>query len=130
MSTDLKETFFTACDLFNRRKYDDLRPLMHTDIIMKLVDDPGSVVGIGNVITYLNGHQATKEPKIEGTEHPKLRGEKGTLGQVIGTGRYRDKKGADTFQIQYAFTFTRDNDKSEWMLINSFAVRLDDAHDA
>lgn len=128
MSTDLRQAFDIACALFNEGKYDDLRPFMHIDIIMKLVDDPGSVVGIGNVITYLNGHQATKGPRIEGTEHAKLRGEHGTLGQAIGTGRYRDKK-ADhgTVQIQYAFTFTRDDDQSDWMLINAFAVPLNDA---
>ena len=64
MSTNLQKSFDTAYALFNAGKYDDLRPLMHTDIILKLVDDAGSVVGLGNVITYLNGQQADRLPQF------------------------------------------------------------------
>ena len=84
MSTDLRQAFKTACDLFNDAKYNDLGPLVDIDIVMKKVDDPGSIVGIGNVITYLNLQQAQQQPQFEVDKIETVRGADETRGKSAG----------------------------------------------
>lgn|ERR1039458_6637550 len=126
MSTDLRQAFKKACDLFNDAKYTELAPLMDIDIIMKRVDDPGSVVGIGNVITYLNGHQAELQPQFEVVKAETVRGADGTMGQISGTAHYQDKKHVNVkILVRFTFTFTRDDVGEDWMLINAFAAPME-----
>jgi hypothetical protein len=123
MSKDLMDTFKTACGLFNDSKYDELRPLMDIDIIMKRVDDPGSVVGIGNVITYLNGKQAEKQPQFDVVKIETVRGENTVNGQVSGTAYYQDQKHLNTkIPVRFTFGFARQDVTDEWQLVNAFAA--------
>ena len=123
MTTNLKQAFDTAVALFNAAQYDDLRPLMDTDIILKLVDDSGSVVGIGNVITYLNGHQATEQPQLVNINIQTIYGNNGTNGQISGTAQYQDQKAVNTFiDVRFTFTFSRNAITDDWLLVNAFAA--------
>jgi hypothetical protein len=126
MSTDLKQAFNEVCELFNGASYDDLRPLMDIDIILKKVDDPGSVAGIGNVITYLNGQQASRKPQFRDVKIETVHGENGTNGQISGTAHYRDRKD-DTAEIavRFTFTFSRNDRADNWMLVNAFAAPVE-----
>ena len=123
MSANLKETFYLAISHFNRTDYDELLPLMDGEIIMKKVDDPGSVVGIGNVINYLKGRQAQFKPELTDIN---LDGnpwaQNGTMAQVSGTAQYHDKKGAPGLPVRFTFSFTRGSQDEDWMLINAFAA--------
>jgi hypothetical protein len=126
MSTDLRQAFKTACDLFNGAKYNDLGPLVDIDIVMKKVDDPGSIVGIGNVITYLNLQQAQQKPQFEVDKIETVRGADGTMGQISGTAHYQDKKRVNVkILVRFTFTFTRDDLGDDWMLINAFAAPME-----
>lgn len=123
MSKNLQQAFKEACDLFNDAKYNDLLPLLDIDIILKRVDDPGSVVGIGNVIAYLNGHQADQQPQFELVKTETVRGEDEINGQISGTAHYQDNKHKNTkILVRFTFTFARNDVSSDWMLINAFAA--------
>lgn len=123
MSKNLKQAFKEACDLFNDGRYNDLLPRMDIDIILKRVDDPGSVVGIGNVIAYLNGHQEDQQPQFDLVKTETVRGEDETNGQISGTAHYQDNKHEDTkILVRFTFTFIRNDTDSDWMLINAFAA--------
>jgi hypothetical protein len=124
MSAHLKEAFYLVINHFNRTEYDELLPLMDGDIIMKKVDDPGSVVGIGNVINYLKGRQAQLRPEltdivVDGNPWD----QDGTTAQVSGTGQMHDKKGAPGVPVRFTFTFTRSGEDEDWLVINAFAAR-------
>jgi hypothetical protein len=123
MATDLKKAFDQVCELFNNGDYEKLAQYLDTDIITKKVDDPGSVVGIGNVTTYFKAHQTSRNPKIEKCEIEKLVVDSSqTYGQVNGIAEYRDKaKDTKTTAIRFSFTFTRGSANEDWYLINSFA---------
>ena len=126
MSTDLQQAFEHAAKLFNEGSYDELGRLFHIDAIMKRVDDPGSIVGLGNLIAYLNTHQKPLNPQFEDVKILSQKGVDGTHGIVIGTAKYRDKKqDKATIPVQFTFVFTRDDTDSDWMLINAFAVPSD-----
>lgn len=123
MSTDLQQTFYQAAELFNAGEYDKLCALFDIDAIMKRVDDPGSIVGIGNLLAYLNTHQKPLQPQLEDVKIVFQKGNDGTQGIVIGTARYRDaKQDQRTIPVQFSFVFTRDDKDSDWLLINAFAV--------
>lgn len=123
MATDLQQAFKQAAALFNAGKYDELGALFHVDAIMKRVDDPGSIVGIGNLVAYLNTHQKSQQPQFEDVRIVSQRGDDGTQGIIIGTAKYRDKKqDHGTIPVQFTFVFTRDDNDSDWLLINAFAV--------
>ena len=124
MSAHLREAFDLVINHFNKTEYDELLRLMDGDIIMKKVDDPGSVVGIGNVISYLKGRQAQFRPELT---HIVCEGEPweqtGTMAQVSGTGQMHDKKGAPGVPVRFTFTFTRGSEDDDWLVINAFAAR-------
>jgi hypothetical protein len=126
MSTDLQQTFEQAAKLFNDGSYDQLGRLFHLDAIMKRVDDPGSIVGLGNLIAYLNTHQKSQNPQFEDIKIQSQKGDTGTQGIIIGTAKYRDKKSDHgTIPVQFTFVFTRDATDTDWLLINAFAVPSD-----
>jgi hypothetical protein len=123
MATDLGQAFEQVSTLFNAGKYDELGKFFDEDAIMKRVDDPGSIAGIGNLIAYLNTHQKSQNPQFEDPKVTSKKERSSTQGIVIGTANYRDKKtDAKTIPVQFTFVFTRDNANSDWLLINAFAV--------
>lgn len=124
MSVSLAGAFGEVCNFFNRGNYNDLAKRCDTDVIMKKVDDAGSIVGLGNFITYLNTHQASQNPKIEKIDVDKeIVDPSETFGQVSGTAEYRDKAtDKTTLAIRFTFTFTRADKDSDWILINAFAA--------
>jgi hypothetical protein len=129
MSTILHEAFKEACKLFNAGKYEELGKVSDPDVIMKRVDDPGSIAGIGNFVVYLKTHQGSEKPQIEietiNVENEIVRGAAQTNGQISGTAEYRDKAtDKETIPIRFAFTFTRKDNKAQWLLINVFAAPL------
>jgi hypothetical protein len=99
---------------------------MDIDIIMKRVDDPGSVVGIGNVIAYLNGHQASQQPQFDGVKIETVRGANELNGQISGTAYYQDKKHVNTkIPVRFTFTFARQDVSEDWLLVNAFAAPVE-----
>jgi len=128
MATDLLTAFNEACELWNAANYDKLAERFDADIIMKKLDDAGSIVGIGNALVYLNANQLLKHPKLEQIKAEKpLTWASDTIGQVSGTAQYKDKtKPADgkITPVRFTFTFTRANDTEEWLIANAFQARL------
>jgi hypothetical protein len=125
MATDLGTAFEEVSALFNAGRYDDLGKFFDQDAIMKRVDDPGSIAGIGNLMAYLNTHQKPQNPQFEGAKITSKKEPSSTQGIVIGTANYRDKKtDKDTTPVQFTFVFTRDDAQSDWLLINAFAVPM------
>ena len=123
MSTDLHQTFEHTVALFNEGKYNELGEFFDIDVIMKRVDDPGSIVGIGNLIAYLNTHQKSELPQFEDIKIESQRGDDDTQGIIVGTAKYRDKKhDRGTIPIRFSFVFTREDLDGDWLLINTFAV--------
>lgn len=125
MATDLQTAFDEACRLWNEQKYDELGKHFDVDIIMKKLDDPGSIVGIGNVLVYLNEDQAQKKPMLEKIK-PEEKNEWAdhTVAQISGTAHYRDKaKDTTTTPVRFSFTFTRAKKEEDWLLINAFQSR-------
>jgi hypothetical protein len=123
MSTDLGRTFVEVSKLFNQAKYDQLGRYFDIDVIMKRVDDPGSIVGIGNLMAYLNAHQKVLKPQFENVKIVSETGNKGTHGIITGTANYRDKKrDKNTIPVQFTFVFTRPDTKSDWLLAVTFAT--------
>jgi hypothetical protein len=126
MSKDLRQTFAATCDLFNDGKYEELLPAMHIDIVMKRVDDPGSVIGIGNVSAYLKGHQAQQQPQLLEPKFEHITGQSGMNGVISGTAYYQDKKHVPTrIRVRFSFTFTKEDPDDDWLLINTFAVPIE-----
>lgn len=126
MATDLQKAFKEVSELFNDGKYDALAKVCDPDIIMKRVDDPGSIAGIGNFVAYLNTHQAHEKPRFLDAqpEEPIVRDPEETNGQISGIGNYLDKANTKPIPVRFTFTFTRNNSKSDWLLINAFAAPL------
>ena len=127
MTANLRVACKEACDLFNDGKYEALGKVSDADVIMKRVDDAGSITGIGNFVEYLKTHQGSENPKIEkiNVETDIVRDAAQTNGQVSGTAEYRDKAtDKETIPIRFTFTFTRNDNKADWLLINAFAAPL------
>ena len=117
--------------LWNKGDYDKLAEVFDADIIIKKLDDPGSVSGIGNVLTYLNKNQKTKRPQftIEHAE-PVYVWDSGTLAQISGTGIYRDRtdehakeRDKSPLPVHFTFTFSRDGKDHDWLVVNAFQAR-------
>jgi len=119
----LLDAFEQACKVYNAGEYDKLGALLDTDIIFKRVDDATSVVGIGNVIAYMNTHQKALKPQFQNIQNLSMTGVSGTQGIVRGTAEHVDnQQNKKTIPIEFIFVFTRDDTNSSWMLINAFAV--------
>jgi hypothetical protein len=121
-ATKLQQIFEDSYKLWNEGRYDDLAKRFDVDIIMKRLDDPGSVSGIGNVLVYLNKNQAPKRPqfKPDTVEDPII---SDTVAQISGTARYLDKMGANPIPVRFTFTFTRADEDEDWLMINAFQAR-------
>lgn len=127
MKAELEQEFHRGCDLWNDAKYDELGKSFDVDIIMKKLDDPGSVVGIGNALVYLNENQKSKRPRFTPSAIEKVFvwGE-GTVGQVSGTATYQDKASdKKTTAVRFTFTYNRTSQNENWLLINAFQARAE-----
>jgi hypothetical protein len=121
MAKDLLEAFIQAAQLFNTGNIDEVGEIFDSDVIMKRVGDPGSVVGIGNVIAYLK-RQKRQGPQLLNAKIT-FQQEKGTQGIVGGTADYRNRAGdSNTTPLQFTFVFARNDANGNWRLINLFAV--------
>jgi len=125
---ELRDRFIEVCDFSNQWKdYDKFVSCLHEDVILKKVDDPESVCGIGNVYTYLKLKQAPLKPEFaygDITRCSEWPSTGRTIGQVSGTGTYGDTAKSPKVNIRYTFTFTRATADEEWLLINAFAARM------
>jgi hypothetical protein len=125
MREELKNEFDRGVQLWNAADYDELGKGFDVDIIMKKLDDPGSVVGIGNALVYLNANQKAKRPKLSpvAIEHIFIWGG-GTVGQISGTASYQDKDtDSRTTPVRFTFTYTRASEQEDWLLVNAFQAR-------
>lgn len=126
----LTDRFLNGCSLFNSGKYDQLAPLLRPDVIMKKVDDPDSVVGIGNVISYLNSQQKPLLPQFDpdGVSEFPQPSDAAMHGVISGQGTYQDISigpgSTLPFPVRYSFTFTRKNTSAMWLLIHASAVHI------
>jgi hypothetical protein len=125
MATDLGEAFDLVLVVFNNADYEKLAEQMHPDIVFKRVDDPDSIVGIGNVKAYFIARMLPQRPQLldvkDKTLYPKD-WKHATYGQVSGTGYYRDNR--DPIHVRFTFSFVRKNEGEDWMLINGFAAPI------
>jgi hypothetical protein len=120
-----KVVFKLANKLWNDVNYDDLGELFDVDIIMKKLDDPGSVVGIGNALTYLKKNQVVRRPQFNVTRQFSPY-KSPLLVQVSGEGKYLDKTGEAEIPVLFTFTFKREKEDKEWLLVNAFqAYKMD-----
>ena len=125
MPTSLEDVFKHAWDEWNRGDYNKLGERFDVNIIMKKLDDPGSVVGIGNAFVYLNENQKPKKPQFTaGNVEKPITWANGTVAQISGTAKYLDKQGdPKATPVRFTFTFTRASEKEEWLIINLFQAR-------
>jgi hypothetical protein len=131
MPVDLQAAYQDVLDRFNGVDYVNLMRVMDPDIIVKRVLKPGSIVGIGNVETYLLRHMAPLSPSFENvapTFDPPNPAAQATAiyAHVRGTGDYYDDNvtpGARVATpVHFVWTFTRSNTTEEWLLIHVFGV--------
>jgi hypothetical protein len=117
--------------------YNNLLIYLHHGINLKRVDDPTTVVGIANVIYYLNSTQVLKAPKfIPNTrvEWPPANTDNEIRATVRGKGTYQDSTVVyedvngddvlvpDPLDVHYLFSFARKKTTERWLLINAVAT--------
>jgi hypothetical protein len=130
--TDLKAAAKTVIDAFNRPvkdanghfDYYTLLSIMDPDVVIKRVLNPGSIVGIGNVESYLNYHMGPNEAYLNYDQanwqlYPK---NPTTHGEVNGTGTYHDDHGKTTATIKFTLVFARKTNKDNWALTSAIAT--------
>jgi hypothetical protein len=139
--SQLLTMFARACTAFNNApntpgNYNNLLRYLHHDVTIKRVDDPTTVVGIANVIYYLNSTQVIKAPQLivaNSTEWP-VPTDPEIRATIRGDGTYQDNSVAyvdvtganhlpsNPFNIHYLFGFTRKTANDFWLLINAVAT--------
>jgi hypothetical protein len=133
MPTDLQLAYQDVLDRFNLVDYPGLMRVIDPDIIAKRVLKPGSIVGIGNIETYLLRHMAPLSPSFENvvpTFYPSTPAAQATAisGHVRGTGDYYDDNvtpgGRVATPVHFVWIFTRSNTKEEWLLIHIFGCPI------
>ena len=121
MANDLQQAFQEAGEFFNSGDMDQVGEIFDSEVIMKRIGDPGSVVGIGNVIAYLK-RQKRQKPQLLNVKIA-FQQEKSTQGIISGTAEYKNRSSdSKTMPIQFTFIFARNDPNSNWRLINLFAV--------
>jgi len=120
MAKGLEDSFDEAIGAFNSRDYEKLVTLLDPDVILKRVDDPGSVVGIGNVMAYLSGRQRKLHPRLSEIRKEEPREQDG---QISGTAKYHDSEtDEDGTEVRFTFTFEKSEPDGDWLLVNAFAA--------
>ena len=119
--TDLQKTFQRATDLFKQGDYDGLLPLLHPDIMWKMLHHADSVTGSDNVIGWLKAKKATLLPQFipETIDIPPANPGDGSR-IIRGSALWQAQRGGPNEKIEYIFTFTTDRD-GRWLLANAFA---------
>jgi hypothetical protein len=127
MKDELRREFERGCQLWNAADYNELGKRFDVDVVMKKLDDPGSMIGIGNTLVYLNENQKAKHPHFTPTAIEKIFiWGSGTVGQVSGTANYQDKEAEPKITaVRFTFTYTRSSEKEPWLLINAFQARAE-----
>jgi hypothetical protein len=125
-TTKLETLLRHSAKLWNAADYNKLAEVFDADIIMKKLDDPGSVSGIGNVVAYLNFSQKSKKPQftIEHLDPPYL-WDSGTLAHLSGTAVYQDRTQTPAHtvppvSVAFTFTFCREDESHDWLMVNAF----------
>lgn len=125
MKDALLRQFRDQVDLWNGTNYDRLAERFDVNIIMKKLDDPDSVIGIGNVLTYLNKNQKPKAPQFTDVyiQDTFIWGE-GKVAQITGTAIYQDRRNqmART-EVRFVFTYSRPSVHDDWLMVNAFQAR-------
>jgi hypothetical protein len=116
--TDLRQTYDEARRLFNEKRYDDLRPLFHEDIIYTKIHSSGWYRGRDEAIAALNEYKAIDNPQfLPYKEEAFAPG--GTIRHIAGQAIWERKKGGSHEEIDYIFTFIRDAEGDPWLLIDA-----------
>jgi len=130
MPVALIDAYKDVLSLFNKPDYTALLRVMDPDIVVKRVLKPGSIVGIGDVESYLIRHMLPLRPKFDivgvPTFHPQPPADKAAMdARVSGTGDYYDdtiKTSPTPTRVLFIWTFTRTDTTQEWLLINAFGA--------
>jgi hypothetical protein len=141
MPSQLLTLFQAAEQAFNNAPatgdYNNLAEYLHHSVTMKRVDDPSSVMGIANVIFYLNSTQVVRAPRlVAGTfaEWPANTDLEIRATIIRGTGTYRDNSVpyndvtntpvpvSTPINVHYIFSFVRKTIKDKWQIINAIAT--------
>lgn len=130
----LIKTYDKVVAHWNKAEYDELAELCDANIILKKVDDSDSIVGIGNVLVYLNKLQKPKKPQFLADQVLFKRVSRHyTLGQVSGTAEYTDnstrpghgeKPRKPPMKVRFTFILTRASSDEKWLVANAFAVPM------
>jgi len=123
---DLQQTFLRLRDLFNGGDYEGMRPLLHPNLIWKMVYSADSVIGADEVIRWLKIKKGPLNPQFtpdlneECTNH--LRD--GSV-QIRGPAELLPEKGTpnNVENMEYNFSLTTDRD-GRWLLINVFGYLI------
>ncbi len=121
-ATTLQDLLTQFVKLWNAADYDKLAESFDEDIVIKKLDDPGSVSGIGNVLVYFNKNQKAKKPQFNIVEaEPAIIWGNSTVAQISGTAEYQDKiQEPKTVPVRFTFTFCRASQDENWEVINAF----------
>jgi hypothetical protein len=122
---DLQQTFLRLRDLFNGGDYEGMRPLLHPNLIWKMVYSADSVIGADEVIRWLKIKKGSLNPQFtpdlnrESTNH--LRD---GSAQIRGPAKLLpEKRTSNVENIEYSFSLTTDRD-GRWLLINVFGYLI------
>jgi hypothetical protein len=133
MSTDLKQAATDVINQFNAGNYGSLEGGMDSNVIIKKVLHPGSVIGIGNVSGYLDKHMKSRNPQLTNSDKSLWNGQltlippvpqnaTATYGRASGSGYYVDDNGNSTTPINFTLDFVRNSTADDWSLSNAFAT--------
>jgi hypothetical protein len=130
MTTDLQTAYQNVLTQFNAGQYNLMEQSMHTDIVIKKVVHRETVIGIGNVVTYLNSQMAPVNPVATVATvnfHPRTPANQATatIGVVHGEGTYQDDHSGGQIPVRFCWTFVRDATTQDWLLLNVFGHRTD-----
>jgi hypothetical protein len=123
--TDLRQTFERICALMNSAQYDELKPLFHPDLVYSRLHHPGWYRGSSIVIDWLNAEKKNEQPQFmpdmqKAKDFPASKSAQGTIQHVGGPAKWKHRKGeaGEGEDIQYIFTFVRDN-QDRWLLFDA-----------
>jgi hypothetical protein len=132
MAVNLMNAYHNIRDLFNAWNYNDLVAAMDANIVVKKVQHPDSISGIGNVSVYLNSQMLPLKPTF--TNHTDIAFHpnhldaqaSATYGLVRGVGDYVDNtvKGDKAIKVFFVWSFTRSYSTEDWMLVNVFGTPI------
>ena len=123
---DLQQTFLLLRDLFNAGDYEGMRPLLHPNLIWKMLNSADSIMGAEEVVRWLTLNRGSSNPQfapdlnLESTNH---------LGdgsaQIRGPAELAPEKARanNIKNIEYNFSLTTDR-TGRWLLLNMFSCLI------